>query len=73
MENLSISTIIPTATSSFGPSQLRKSEINMDLTLSDGCLRAFTHFFFTYVWSPVSVRVKIIKSPDSDVILHFSY
>lgn len=48
MENLSISKTIPSAASSFGPSQSRKSEINKDLTLLDGYLRAFTHFFFTY-------------------------
>lgn len=71
-ETRGISKTIASAMSPFCPSQLRKLEINIGLTILAHYLRTFAHFFFNYFASPVSRRVKTRKSFDSKVILHFS-
>lgn len=72
MGSWSSSKIIASAISPFCPSQLRQPEINIDLTLLAHYLRTFAYFFFKVFWSPISRRVKIRKSFDSEVILHSS-
>ena len=72
-ETWSISKTIASAPSQFGPSQLGEPEMSTNSTLSAGYLKTFAHFFLTSFWSPISRRVKIRKSFNSEAILYVNY